>query len=354
MDIMAITGDGIGPEVINSTLQILEILNENFNASITPFVYDINSKTLVAGKWKYEKIIDEAKKFKAILKAPIGDPQIRTQEGTEVALDVVLGLRFALDLYANIRPVRLLPGVTSPLKKFTLAGSIDYVIVRENSEGLYSSHFGGLILRDDVAVDVQVITKKGTERIAEMAFELARSRNGSPSDKIKKVLCVDKSNVLKSFAFYRKIFKEVSRKYNDIQIDFMYVDAAAQYMIQYPDKLDVVVTENMFGDILSDLGAATVGGLGLAYSANLSKERGMFEPVHGSAVDIAGKNIANPVAMILSLSMMLTWLGKKELADNLEKAVFTVMESGSTTPDLGGKETTSSFTTKVINTLLQL
>ncbi|HLI46429.1 MAG TPA: isocitrate/isopropylmalate family dehydrogenase [Geobacterales bacterium] len=351
MDVMVIMGDGIGPEVMKAALRILDVLNDNYSAEINPVIYDINSETLISKKWTLDKIIEEAKRFKVILKAPLGNPKIRSAEGTELALDIVLGLRFGLDLYANIRPIRLLPSVISPLRYFG-PGSIDYVIVRENSEGLYASHFGGLILRDELAIDVQTITRKGTERIAEIAFELARSRKGAPSDGIKKVLCIDKSNVLKSFAFFRKIFSEVAKRYSDVEAEFMYADAAAQYMILHPDRLDVIVTENMFGDLLSDLAAATVGGLGLAYSANVSKEAGMFEPVHGSAIDIAGKNIANPVAMLLSLSMMLSWLNMKNLAELVEGAVIKALESGHATPDLGGKDTTTSFTEFVISNLL--
>lgn len=257
-----------------------------------------------------------------------------------------------MDLFANVRPVRLLPGISSVLKGFETKKSINYTIVRENSEGLYSSHFGGLVLRDQVAIDNQIITREGTQRIAKIAFELARKSNGSPEDGNKVVTCVDKSNVLKSFAFFRKVFKEIATNYPDVGTQYMYGDAMAQYMLLHPQNLNIMVTENMFGDILSDLGAATVGGLGLAYSANLSEKKGMFEPVHGSAVDIAGKGIANPMAMILSMVMMTEWLGYNRYGEMVERALFSVINKGGKTTDLGGKLGTEGFTNKVIDELI--
>ena len=169
---------------------------------------------------------------------------------------------------------------------------------------MYSSHFGGIRLRDEVAIDVQTITRKGTERIAKVAYEFARKTNGRPKDGKKVVTVVDKSNVLKSFAFFREVVKEVAKNYPDIETEYLYVDATAQEMVLRPNRFNVIVTENMFGDILSDLATATVGGLGVAYSANISDNQGMFEPVHGTAPDIAGKDIANPIAMLLSTCLI--------------------------------------------------
>ncbi|WP_061951446.1 isocitrate/isopropylmalate family dehydrogenase [Acidiplasma cupricumulans] len=199
-------GDGIGPEIMNAAIKIINKLHENFGLNINPVEYDIGAVTLDNGKWDLDHILDEARKYKAILKAPMGDPKLRNTGGTEKALDVILSLRFDLDLYANVRPVRLLPGVESPLKSYNNPDSINYTIIRENSEGLYSSHFGGLVLRDELAIDNQTITRKGTERISRFAFELAKKTKGSPKDGKKSVVCVDKSNVLRSFAFFRKIF----------------------------------------------------------------------------------------------------------------------------------------------------
>lgn len=353
IEFMAIEGDGIGPEILKSALKVAEVLNSNFGLRLEPVVYDVGAKTISEGKWKLENVLEEAKKFKYILKAPIGDPRIRNVEGTEVGLDLVLSLRFQLDLYANIRPIRLFPGVVSPLRRFSEPFSIDYVIVRENSEGLYSSHFGGVNLRDEVAIDVQTITRKGTERIAEVALELARKSRGRPLDGKKIVTVVDKSNVLKSFAFFRKVVTEVASRFSDIELNYMYADAMAQEMVLHPERLNVIVTENMFGDILSDLGAATVGGLGMAYSANLSKERGLFEPVHGSAVDIAGKGIANPVAMLMSFAFMLDWAGFDKYSKIVEDSIVSALSNEVLTPDLGGNYSTERFSEEVVKRILR-
>ena len=351
MDVMVLNGDGIGPEIMNAAIKIINKLHENFGLNINPVEYDIGAVTLDNGKWDLDHILDEARKYKAILKAPMGDPKLRNTGGTEKALDVILSLRFDLDLYANVRPVRLLPGVESPLKSYNNPDSINYTIIRENSEGLYSSHFGGLVLRDELAIDNQTITRKGTERISRFAFELAKKTKGSPKDGKKSVVCVDKSNVLRSFAFFRKIFSEVSSRYNEIVAKYMYADAMAQHMIIRPDELNVIVTENMFGDVLSDLGAATVGGLGFAYSGNISDNMGMFEPVHGSAPDIAGRNIANPTAMIMSTSMMLDWLGFGKFSKIIEDSLFNAIRSGVRTPDMGGNATTSYFTESILKNM---
>jgi 3-isopropylmalate dehydrogenase len=353
MQIMLMEGDGIGPEIIESAYKILTTLNENFNVKIDSVRYDIGARTVASGKWNIDRIIQESQQYKAMLKAPMGDPSLVSGSGTELALDIILGLRFHFDLFANVRPVRLLPGVNSVLKGFDESRTINYTLVRENSEGLYSSHFGGLVLRDSIAIDNQIISSEGTERVSKFAYELARKSNGSPSDGRKRVMCVDKANVLKTFAFFRKVLSKVSRDYPDIDTQYMYGDAMAQYMLFNPDKLNVVVTENMFGDILSDLGAATVGGLGFASSANLSLERGMFEPVHGSAVDIAGKGIANPTAMILSTAMMIDWLGYSNYRNMVEQALFSVLSRGIRTTDMGGKDSTRKITESIIEELVK-
>lgn len=351
MDIMMLQGDGIGPEIMESSSKILTVLKENFGLKIEPVPYDIGARSVAAGRWDLPKILDEASKYRAILKAPMGDPSIVEESGTETALSVILGLRFSLDLFANVRPVRLLPGISSVLKGYDGPDRIDYTIIRENSEGLYSSHFGGLVLRDDIAVDNQIITRHGTERISKFAFEMSEKSTGVPGDGSKLVTCVDKANVLKSFAFFRKVFRQVAERYPSIGTQYMYADAMAQYMLFHPDRLNVIVTENMFGDVLSDLAAATVGGLGFAYSANLSYEKGMFEPVHGSAVDIAGKGIANPFAMIMSTLMMVDWLGEGKTAKVAENALFAAISKGAKTPDMGGNLKTEAFTAEILKEL---
>jgi len=346
-------GDGIGPEIMKSALEILKALEENFGLRVNPISYDIGARTVDEGKWDLQKILNEAQHYKAILKAPMGDPKLVGESGTEKALDIILGLRFSFDLFANIRPIRLMPGITSILRDTKGENSIDYTIVRENSEGLYSSHFGGMVLRNSVAIDNQIITREGTERISRIAFEIAKKSKGAPSNGKRSVICVDKSNVLKSFAFFSKVFDEIASEFPGIGSKHIYGDAMTQYMLYHPGDLNVMVTENMFGDILSDLGAATVGGLGFAYSANLSNKMGMFEPVHGSAVDIAGRGIANPTAMIMSLSLMLEWLKFDKEARKVENALFNALKSGVKTPDIGGDYNTSQFTKKIVDNLMK-
>ncbi|HSR10921.1 MAG TPA: isocitrate/isopropylmalate family dehydrogenase, partial [Thermodesulfobacteriota bacterium] len=225
---------------------------------------------------------------------------------------------------------------------------IDYVIFRENTEGLYASRGGGVRVGSELAVDNMVITRKGTERIVNYAFRWARKRQGAPADGKKRVTCVDKSNVLRSMAFFREVFNGVAASFPDVARDYSYVDAMTMYMVHRPQSFDVVVLENMFGDILSDLGAGTVGGLGLAPSGDVGDTYGLFQPSHGSAPDIAGKGIANPTAQILSAAMMLDWLGERKSdpdavrgARAIEAAMAQVLKDPRYhTPDLNGKATT--------------
>ncbi|PIK71754.1 3-isopropylmalate dehydrogenase, partial [Methylobacterium frigidaeris] len=260
--------------------------------------------------------------------------------------DLHLRLRFRLDLYANVRPIKLLPGVLSPLRAFE-GGGIDYVIVRENTEGLYASRAAGVVLRDEFASDSLVVTRKGTERVARFAFELASKRGGAPRDGHSRVTVCDKANILRSYAFFRRICDEVHGQYPGVAIDYAYADAITVHMLKRPDFYDVIVAENMFGDIISDLGAATVGGMGISPSGEIGDSHALFQGAHGSAPDIAGQNAASPVATILSGVMMLRWLadrkgdaGLKDAADRVEAAVGTVLREGRAVPrDLGGSAT---------------
>lgn len=273
----------------------------------------------------------------------VGYPDVLMPDGTEIAGEVVLRLRFDLDLYAGVRPIKLYPGVTSILRD-RRPGDIDYVILRENTEGLYASRGGGNLLRGEVATDTLVMTRKGTERIVRYAFELAKKRNGAPLDGKKRVTCVDKANVLKSFAFFRRIYDAVAPDYPEVERDYAYIDAMVLWMNQTPERYDVAVTENMFGDIISDLAASTVGGMGMAPSGDIGDRHAVFQPSHGTAPTIAGKGIANPIATILSGRMLLEWLGSRhrdaqalEAAQKIESAVTRVLAEGKVrTPDLGG------------------
>ena len=243
----------------------------------------------------------------AILFGAAGLPDVRFPDGTEIAPQ--LTLRIALDLYVGLRPIRLHPGVPTPLR-LGERERIDYVILRENTEGLYASRGAGVLVGGHVATDTLVVTRPGVLRICRQAFELARRRRGAPRDGVRRVTLVDKANVLKSYAFFRALFDEVAADYPDVQAEHAYVDAMTMYLVQRPGHYDVIVAENMFGDILSDLAAATVGGLGMAPSGDIGDHYALFQPSHGTAPDIAGKGIANPLATILSAGLMLEWLGR--------------------------------------------
>jgi 3-isopropylmalate dehydrogenase len=258
-------------------------------------------------------------------------------------------LRKALDLYAAIRPIKLYPGVPSVLKE--VGPGIDFIVLRENTEGLFASFGGGSVAHDQAVSDTMLITRKGTERIVEFAFHLAKRRKGRPLDGKHMVTCVDKANVFRSLAFFRKIFFEVANRHSDVAAEACYVDAMSLYMVQAPWSYDVLVMENMFGDILSDLGAGLVGGLGLGPSAEIGDRYALFQPSHGSAPQIAGLNMANPLATILSAAMMLDWLGERNgdanvilAARRIESAVVEILRAGKVlTPDLGGDATTEQL-----------
>ncbi|MBI4247815.1 MAG: isocitrate/isopropylmalate dehydrogenase family protein [Candidatus Rokubacteria bacterium] len=261
-----------------------------------------------------------------MLKGPAGLPGVRTPDGREAGL---LGghFRMALDLYANVRPVRLWPGVVSALRDRD-AGGIDYVIVRENTEGLYASRLGGVVVGDEAAADTMLITRKGTERVSRYAFELARRRQGAPADGVRRVTCVDKANVLKSYAFFRKVFTETAKAYPDVEADVLHADACAQALVLWPERFDVIVCENLLGDLLSDLGGATAGGIALSPSGNIGDRYAVFEPVHGSAPDLAGTGTANPLAMILTAGMLLGGVGEREAQARVESAVASLLAEG--------------------------
>ena len=258
------------------------------------------------------------------MKGPVGLPEVRNPDGTEAG---VLGgiLRTGLDTFANLRPILAVDGIPTPLGT---GRNIDYVIVRENTEGLYASRGKG-VGNNHVHVDQLLVTRAATERIVRRAFELASTRTGAPADAVSRVTCVDKANVLPSLAFFRRVFDEIaaefSKSHPGIVADHMYADAAAAALVEHPERFDVIVCENFIGDILSDLGAATVGGIGTCPSANIGDESAYFEPVHGSAPDIALADptceAANPTAQMLSAAMMLDYLGEHDAAGILRAAV---------------------------------
>ncbi|RLG08077.1 MAG: 3-isopropylmalate dehydrogenase [Thaumarchaeota archaeon] len=324
--IALIKGDGIGPEQSDATLKVLSAIRECLGIDFEILDVEAGDACLERrGVALPEDTIEVLKNSHACLKGPVG----------ESAAEVIVRLRMMFDLYANVRPAKSLPNVPA------LRPDIDLIIVRENTEGLYKGYEYEL---DDAAIAIRIITKKGCERIARYAFELARRRR-------KKLVAVHKANVMKiTCGLFARTCREFSKKYPDIEYSEMYVDAAAMNLIRKPHEFDVIVTTNMFGDILSDEAAQVVGSLGLAPAANIGDNFAIFEPVHGCAPDIAGKNIANPTSMILSSAMMFDWLGTKyddkrcrEAARIIEKAVEMVLRRGILTPDLGGNAATDQF-----------
>ncbi len=359
--IAGLPGDGIGPECFEGTRQVLRAVEKTYKLRLEIQSYSAGAEHFRKhGVALPNEILQECLKADAVLLAAIGLPDVRRPDGTEVQPEMMMGLRRALGLYAAVRPVKLYPGVTSPLT--TATHGIDMVILRENLEGLFASFDGGCILNDAVASDTLMITREGTQRVVDFAFRLSQSRKGRPSDGRRRVTCVDKANVFRSFAFFRKVFFEVAERYPEIESDAVYVDAMSLYMVTTPSQWDVLVMENQFGDILSDLGAGIVGGLGLAPSAEIGDKHALFQPSHGSAPQLAGKNVANPLATILSASMMLRYLGDRhsdrkaeEAGLAVESAVTQVLaEQSIRTADLGGNASTVEVAQAVIHRLENL
>ncbi|SEM28466.1 3-isopropylmalate dehydrogenase [Roseovarius azorensis] len=355
--IATIAGDGIGPEVTRSAL---EVLTEALGSSRIAFEMVEGGATHYqrTGEVLPESTFAACRDLDAILHGAAGLPGVTYPDGTEVGNELHLQLRFRLDLYANMRPIRLLRGVRSPLRDFD-GGGIDYVVVRENTEGLYASRGAGVLLRDEMASDTLVVTRKGTERIASFAFDLARSRNGAPRDGTSRVTVCDKANILRSYAFFRAICDEIHASFPDVGIDYAYADAITVHMLKRPDHFDVIVAENMFGDIISDLGAATVGGMGISPSGEIGENHALFQGAHGSAPDIAGQNVASPVATVLSGALMLRWLARQhddpsltDAADRIDRAVEQVLATGESVPrDLGGTASCTEMTQAICRTL---
>lgn len=324
--IVVLPGDGIGPEIMEGALELLEGVQQrlgNFRLE-----YDFRKAGAAYYQESGEPIAQETlqaiQEAHAILKGPAGLPQVRKPDGTEAGL-VGGVLRIGFDLYVNLRPIRLFPNTSNPLKG-KMADDIDYLFLRENTEGLYISRGVGIVT-DQAAMDTLLLTRKGCERISRFAFNLAlQKKKGAPEDGEKRVTLVEKSNILRSFAFFRKIFLGLAEEMPEIDAECLYADAAAAALITRPEHFQVVVTENMFGDILSDLAGATVGGLGMCPSANMGDRLAYFEPIHGSAPDIAGKNVANPISQMRAAAMMLDYLGEKEAAEVIEETIWQALE----------------------------
>jgi 3-isopropylmalate dehydrogenase len=343
--IAVLKGDGIGIEVIDEALKVLGALEKKGGPACCFTEYPAGAGCyLEQGTPLPASTVEGCRRGDAVLLGAMGLPQVRWPDGTEMRPQV--DLRIQLDLYAGVRPAYLYAAHHSPLKG-RKAGDIDLVVLRENVEGLFASLNGGIELRGEVAVDSMVITRSGTQRLMRYAFELARQRGKAKP----KVTCVDKANIFRSMAFFRRLYDEAAACYPEVAREYAYVDAMSLYLVRQPEAYDVLVMENMFGDILSDLAAGLVGGLGLAPSADIGDQAAVFQPVHGTAPDIAGQGIANPAGAILSAGMMMRWLGLRHQdpeaargGERIEEAVRQVLApEGAGTPDLGGRMRTAEL-----------
>ncbi|RLF16516.1 MAG: NAD-dependent isocitrate dehydrogenase [Thermoprotei archaeon] len=335
--VAVIPGDGIGPEVVEATLHVLDALQDAVKGLKLEYV-KVEAGDEAAKKYG-KPLPDEtfkviAEESHACLKGPVG----------ETAADVIVRLRLQLDLYANVRPFKSYPGVPC------LRPDIDFVIVRENTEDVYKG-WEFEVVPSEAAVCLRPITYRGSCRIAEYAFRLAKQRG-----KKLRVTAVHKANVMRlTCGLFAKACRDVASRYSEVSFDEMYIDACAMQLIRRPHEFDVIVTTNMFGDILSDEAAALVGGLGLAPAANIGERHAIFEPVHGSAPKYAGKGVANPCSTILAAKMMLEWLGEVEAAAKLEKAVEEALREGKAlTPDLGGSSSTMDLAKDIARRLIEV
>ena len=336
--ISLIPGDGIGPELSEATMEVLNAVQKKFDIELDIIKVEAGDacyeKTGVALP---EETVEVIRNSHACLKGPVG----------ETAADVIVKLRIMFDLYANLRPIKTYPPIPS------LKPDIDMFFVRENTEDVYR---GIEFEMEDTAICIRVITKKNSERIAKKAFEIARKRNGK-----KRVTAIHKANVMKlTCGLFARTCREVAAQYPDIKFDELYVDAASMRLIKEPETFDVFVTPNMFGDILSDEAAQLIGGLGMAPGANIGDDFALFEPIHGSAPNRAGKQTANPCSMILSAKMMFDWLGEKyddkecfRAAQAIEDAVAETLRKGITIPDFGGNATTLEMAQAMANEILK-
>jgi len=347
-NIALIPGDGIGQEVVPEAVRVMDILSRQygFEMAYTEFPYSCEYY-LKTNLMMPEDGIDQLRKFDAIFLGAVGDLRVPDH----VSLwGLLLPIRRRMQQYVNIRPVRLLPGIASPLAGRT-AEDINFIVVRENNEGEYSEIGGRLYsgTDDEMVVQETVFTRKGVDRILRYAFELAQSRPR------KHLTSATKSNgIIHTMPYWDERFKAMSKQFPDVTTDQFHIDILTAHFVQHPDWFDVVVGSNLFGDILSDLGPAIAGSIGIAASANLNPAKefpSMFEPVHGSAPDIAGQGIANPIGTLWSAQMMLEFLGEKDASQSLMTAIEAATAMNCLTADLGGDATTKQFTDMVIENI---
>src|SRR5215468_9103082 len=348
LNIAVIPGDGIGKEVVPEGIRVLEAVGRRFGFQFRWHQFDWSCETYVrTGQMMPADGLEQLRKFDSIFLGAVGHPAVPDH----VSLwGLLIPIRRGFRQYVNLRPVRLLQGIESPLKNWE-PGQIDFCIVRENNEGEYSN-IGGRLYEgtpDEMAVQQSIFTRRGVERIFRYAFELARKRK-------KHVTSATKSNgIIYTMPFWDQCFGELAARYPDVRTDQFHIDILTAHFVRHPDWFDVVVGSNLFGDILSDLGPAVVGSIGIAASANLNPEMefpSMFEPVHGSAPDIAGKGIANPIGQIWSGALMLDHLGEHAAAAAIERAIERVLAgAGPRTPDLGGNAGTKDLGQAILDAL---
>jgi len=352
--IAVLPGDGIGPEVMAPTLEILRHVEK-----ITPSLqYRFSEGAAGAGHYKEtgksmpDSTIKLCEEADAILLGACGLPSVRYPDNTEIMPQVEL--RFIFDLYAGVRPARLIPGVPSPIVDAHKHG-IDFVLIRESTEGLFASMGKGVVTQDD-ARETLVITRKTSTRLFDFSLRLTERRKARGKKGL--LTCVDKANAFKAYAFFRNVFDERARNFPGVKTDHIYVDACAAMMVRRPWDFDVMVMENIFGDILSDLAAGLIGGLGIAPSADIGDTHAVFQPCHGTAPDIMGQGKANPTAMILSAAMMLDWLADRhdhppaaEAAARIERAVDAAYAGGIKPMEYGGADGTLEIANAVVKAL---
>jgi 3-isopropylmalate dehydrogenase len=353
LHIAVLGGDGIGPEVMAPALEVLRRIEATsdlkFRFTEAPAGANHYRET---GKSMPDSTIRLCEEADAILLGACGLPSVRYPDNTEIAPQIEL--RFHFDLYAGVRPARLIPGVPSPIVGADARG-IDFVVIRESTEGLFAS-MGKGVVTDTEARETLVITRNTSQRLFEFSFRLAERRKARGRPGV--LTCVDKANVFRAFAFFRRIFDECASRHTSVKADHLYVDACSAFLVKRPWDFDVLVTENMFGDILSDLAASLVGGLGMAPSADIGDRYAVFQPCHGTAPDIMGQGKANPTAMILSTAMMLDWLADKhglqsaaEAGERIERAVDKAYAGGIKPMEFGGSNGTADVTKAVLTEL---
>jgi tartrate dehydrogenase/decarboxylase/D-malate dehydrogenase len=349
-NIAVIAGDGIGKEVVPEGIRVIQAAGQRFSFRLQCQAFDWSCETYVrSGKMMPDDGLRQLRPFDAIFLGAVGHPSVPDH----VSLwGLLIPIRRAFRQYVNLRPVRLFEGIESPLKKWK-PGQIDFTIVRENNEGEYSN-IGGRLYEgtdDEMAVQQTVFTRRGVNRVLRFAFELARNRK-------RHLTSATKSNgIIHTMPFWDECFRSMAAEFPDIRTDQFHIDILTAHFVRNPDWFDVVVGSNLFGDILSDLGPAVVGSIGIAPCANLNPEKefpSMFEPVHGSAPDIAGKGIANPIGQIWSGAMMLRHLGQPEGADAIENAIADVLAEGNVlTPDIGGTASTRELGSAIASRVSQ-